>query len=318
MNDLSDAFAHAILPASIHPAIDHALASFDAPRAGIAARAICAALAARLAGGGDPWGGSRLTGDGFPLEIAFSTADDRIRATVEPGARTLPAAARLEVVATILEGLGEPVPRPVLDGLLAMQAAGPLAYGAWLGLRAGAQGVAGQAYVEVPRGAPLRARSLPLGSREVTPRMIAYTPSSASFEAYVRVRALEPGELPAVLAPIGGEARVPSLLEFIEEAHGYRIRERFPGPVGVSYGWPSSERVTLHFYARAMWGPDAAIRRGFCRVARGLGWDDATYLRATAPIAERNDWKTFHGLLAVTLDAGGAVSLGIGVRPVAP
>lgn len=318
MNNLADMYEGTTRPASLHPAIDYALSAFDTRRARIAAQAISAALAMRLAGGGDPWVGSHLTGDGFPFELGFSTADDRIRATVEPGARMLPAAARLGAAVSILEGLTEPIPRTVFEGLQTMQAAGSLAYGTWIGLRASAQDVSGKIYVEVPHGVPLRARSLPFGSRKVIPRMIAYTPSSRTFEVYLRVHALEPSELPTVLSPIGGEAYAPWLHEFIEDARGYPIREHFPGPVGVSYGWPSSDNITLYFYARAMWGPDIAIRRGFSRVARGIGWDESRYLSATAPISKRNDWKTYHGLFAVTLDVVGVVSLGIGIRPVTP
>jgi hypothetical protein len=303
---------------AVHPAIDHALAAFDAPSACCASRAIADALAERLACD-DPWTGSRLTGDGYPCEIAFATSDARVRFTVEPGAPSLAAGARLDVAARVLERLGDPaIPQAMVAGLREMQAAGPLSYGAWIGGRVGAHGFAGKLYVEVPPGAALRARSLQLPGREVTPRMVAYVPATGTFEAYFRARALEPGELAAVLVAIGAEQRAQQVHDFIEEAHGHRIRDRYPGPVGVSYGWPNPDRLTLYFYARSMWGPDAAIRRGFSHVARGLGADDGAYLRATEPMAERNDWKTWHGLFGLTLDTAGALSAAIGIRPVAP
>ena len=316
MNDLAEAGRPLTVP--LDPAIDHALAAFGALAAQRASRSIGEALFERLAGD-EPWGGSRLTGDGYPCEIAFATADTRVRFTVEPGERTLAPNERLELAAGVLERLGDPAIAPaVLAGLREMQSTGPLAYGAWVGGRVGAQGFTGKLYAEVPAGAPLRSRTLQLPHRELAPRMIAYVPASRAFEAYFRVRALEAGELAAVLAAAGCEQRAQAVHEFVEEAHGHRIRDRYPGPVGVSYGWPRPDRVTLYFYARAMWGPDAAIRRGFSRVARALGGDDTAYLRATSPMAERNDWKTWHGLFGLTLDAGGALSAAIGIRPVAP
>lgn len=319
MNDQAVAFPRKLVSEAIHPAIDHALSSFDAARARAAARATALALAGRLEGGRGAWGGSRLTGDGFPYELAFSTVDDRVRFTVEPGPCTLAPSSRLDVASQALVRLGEPaVPEPVLEDLRAMQACAPLTYGAWLGCRVGAAGAAGKVYVEMPAGAPFRARSLPLGARDLTPRMVAFSPSTGAFEAYFRVGFLAPGELPAVLVPAQGEGRAEWLHALIEDAHGRRIRDRFPGPVGVSYPWPHGDRVTLHFYARAMWGPDAAIRRGFSRVARNLGWDDRVYLRVTKPLADRNDWKTYHGLFGITLDVAGALSVGIGIRPLEP
>jgi hypothetical protein len=199
-----------------------------------------------------------------------------------------------------------------------MQSGHDLAFGAWLGCRAGPQGVTAKLYAEVPAGASWRARSVDLGAQEAPPRIVAYLPASGTFEVYTRVRRAHPGEIPALLAAGGAEHHAAHVHDYIEELQGRRLRDRLPGPVGVSYEWPRGERVTLHFYARALWGPDAAIRREFSRAMRALRWDDAPYLRATEPIAERNDWRTYHGLVGVTLDGAGAVSLGIGIRPIAP
>ena len=315
MNDLAIART---LPAHLHPAICWLLSAFEPSAADAALQTIGDALAERLAGD-RPWSGSRLTGDGFPCEIGFATSDARVRFTIEPGMRALPPAERLDVAAQVLERLGDPaIPHAIIVGLREMQATGPLAYGAWVGGRVSAHGFAGKVYVETPAGAALKSRSLQLTDRELLPRMIAYAPASRAFEVYFRAPALEPGELAAVLVAAGGEHSARTVHELIEEARGRRIHDRYPGPVGVSYGWPPPDRVTLYFYARAMWGPDAAIRRGFSRLARSLGADDSVYLRATEPVSERNDWKTRHGLFAITLDAAGGVSAGIGIRPVAP
>ena len=322
MTELDEPLAIAMSPGAIHPAIDHALAAFPARDAREAAKAIACACGERLASDApDAWGGSRLTGDGFPFELSFSTLDPRLRFTIEPGGRWLALSERLEAAAIVVATIaGSPVPGATLAGLRAMQADAPLAYGAWVGCRVGPNGTQAKLYVEVPRIAPFHVESLLLDEREVTPRMLAYSPSTHSFEAYCRVPSLEPRHLAAVLQLVDGEARVPWLHDFITEAYGHRLSGRLPGPsVGVSFVRHAAEkRVTLHFYARAFWGSDAGIRRGFSRVARAAGWDDTAYLRVTAPIAHRDEWRTCHGLFGITLDAAHRISLGIGLRPVAP
>lgn len=322
MNDLEEPPAIAMSPQAIHPAIDHALAAFAAADAREAAKAIALACGERLASDDrEAWGGSRLTGDGFPFELSFSTIDPRLRFTIEPGGRWLGLGDRLDAAASIVATIaGSPVPDATLAGLRAMQAGASLAYGAWVGCRVGANGTEAKLYVEVPRAARFRVESLVLEEREVTPRMLAYSPSTNSFEAYCRVPSLEPRHLAAVLQLVGGEARVPWLLDFIAEAYGHRLRGRLPGPsVGVSFLRHAAEkRITLHFYARAFWGSDARIRRGFSRAARATGWDDTAYLRVTAPLEHREEWRTSHGLFGITLDETQRVPLGIGLRPVAP
>lgn len=322
MTDLAAPFTRAPGIASIHPAVDFALAAFPEAEARQAAAAVRCALHARLASAlPDAWSGSRLTGDGFPFEVSFSTADPRLRFTAEPGGRGTPMREWLDAAAAAVATVGGiPVPEVTLAGLRAMQADMPLAYGAWVGCRTGAAGTDCKLYVEVPRNVPFRVRTLVLDERDVMPRMLAYSAAANSFEAYCRVPSLEPRHLPAVLEGIDAESRAPWLLEFIEDAYGHRVRERLPGPsVGVSFlRHAQDNRVTLHFYARALWGSDAGIRRGFARVAQAAGWDATAYLRLTEPLAERDEWRTFHGLFGITLDAAQRMSLSIGVRPVAP
>lgn len=306
----------------IHPAIDHALAAFPAAEARQAAAAIRHACGIRIASPeADAWKGSRLTGDGFPLELAFCTADARLRFTVEPGGRATALTSRLDAAATVAAMVGGAVMPPhVLAGLRAIQEDAALLYGAWLGCRIGPRGTDCKVYSEVPHGAPLHLESLVLAGREATPRIVGCDLASGALEAYCRVRSLEPRHLPAVLDLAGAGSRAAWLLEFLEDAHGYRIAGRLPGPsVGVSFVRHAEHpRVTLHFYARSFWGSDGGIRRGFARVAQATGWDGSTYLRVTEPIAQRDEWRTHHGLFGVTLDAAQRLSLSIGVRPIAP
>lgn len=309
----------------IHPAIDYALSAFAPCLALKAAAVIRAGLASRVAGRqSGAWQASRLTGDGFPLEFAFSTSDDRLRITLEAGAAGLDPHARLDATNILLKLAGAPaVPAEVLDDLKAMQSEGALKYGAWIGCRIGEEGTAFKLYAEVPAGVDTKSFGLPspiLPGQPVMPCMIGYTPGPHVFESYLRVPSFEPGSLAAALAPAGLDARVPWLLDFIQQSYGHALRGRLPGPsVGVSYAQgPAQLRVTLYFYARSLWGSDARIRRGFCRAAGPSGWNLQAYLDVTRPIAERESWQCFNGLFGIALDGSAPASLSIGVRPVAP
>src|SRR4051794_31527113 len=87
-------------PGEFPAALEYALAAYPAAVAAQADALVRALLPERLA---DPsaaaWRGSPLTGDGFPVEVAFSTADDRLRLTVEPGAHHLHPDRRLALAA---------------------------------------------------------------------------------------------------------------------------------------------------------------------------------------------------------------------------
>lgn len=271
----------------------------------------------------DAWRGSCLTGDGFPVEVAFCTADDRLRMTVEPGPAASDPGQRLHLADEALAWCsGRALPRQVRDRIGSLQDGGPLRYGAWLGCRFGDGEPAFKVYAEVPAGrdlGPLWPTPLALTDREVVPRMVAVGAAGGAVETYVRVPSLLPEHLPAVLDPVGLADRAGWLLAHLEEVYGHAVRGRIPGPsVGVSYVLGSAPRVSVHLYARAVWGGDARIRRGFLRAARALGWDSRAYEEVSATLASRDSWKTYHGLLGITLAADGSPALTIGLRPVAP
>ena len=78
--------------------ITPSLGAFPEPVASRAGGLVRALLAARAHNTTlDGWRGSRLTGDGFPFELSFCTADDRLRFTVEPGRADLEPEKRLDV-----------------------------------------------------------------------------------------------------------------------------------------------------------------------------------------------------------------------------
>jgi hypothetical protein len=311
-------------PGALPAALRHALSAYPedvAARAETLVRTLCPE---RLA---DPsaaaWSGSPLTGDGFPAEVAFSTTDDRLRLTVEPGAHDLDPGRRLALAADrVGEAGGRPVPPEIRQELRSLQGCGPLRYGAWVSCRAGPEGSGVKLYAEVsdPRMRwPAHAAPV-LDDRDVALRMVAHNPATGETESYLRIPSLLPGHLPAVLAPAGAEHAARLLVDWVEALYGHRVRGRLPGPsVGVSYtSGAASNRVTLHFTARALWGGDGRIRDRFAEAAAGLGGDPSSYLAVTAPLAGTSGWRTRHGIVGLTLEAGMPASLTVGVRPVAP
>lgn len=318
----------------LHPALDRALGAFPEPIAARAAHALRVVLHDRVATDGTrAWSSSRLTGDGFPVEFGFSTTDDRLRYTVEPGHSSADPRSRLDIAIGLLESLASSgLPADVIAACRRMHSLGRLSYGAWLASRHGLVDDEYKIYVEMPdRGAscedpgfmPFDLPPPRLPDRPVKLRMIAYSPAPGRYEVYYRIRSLAPYHIPRVLAPCGLETRSDELLSYLAEAYGFSLRDKLPGEsVGVSYSsgsigspdeWPSI--VTLFFYARSLWGSDARIRRTFGRLSRELAWDDSCYQRVTAALASREICMTRHGLLGVALARNRRLSLSIGVRP---
>lgn len=311
-------------PPNVLPAtLEHVLGLYERPVAAEAARVVRVLMSERLADPApDAWRGSRLTGDGFPVEVAFSTTDDRLRLTVEPGPERLDPRQRLDLALGRLAMLGCPaVPPDVSRRISRIQARGPLRYGAWVAGRVSPDTSVLKLYAEVP-DPRVRWPDTPdpvLDDRSVSLRMLGYTPATGVTESYLRVPSLTREHLPALLAPVGLAALADGVVAAVETLYGHPLRGRLPGPsVGVSYlGGVPEPRVTLHFYARALWGGDDRIRTRFAEAAAALGWDARRYLALTAPLAGGRSWRTRHGIVGLTLD-GSSASMTVGVRPVAP
>ncbi|MGV1004988.1 MAG: hypothetical protein ACOYEV_09535 [Candidatus Nanopelagicales bacterium] len=266
------------------------------------------------------WKGSLLTGDGFPVEVAFTTSDDRLRLTVEPGPASLLAADRLLLAARRVRIVGGiPVARGTLAALRERQAEGVLRYGAWVGVRCSPAATVAKLYAEVtPGSAAWPGLRLPeLDGRQVVPRMIACTPATGEIEVYARVDSLLPEHVADVLVGAGIGGLTGRVLAAVEVLSGHRLRGRLPGP-SVGFSYTTGGRVTLHFYARALWGGDGRIRQRYAQVAELLGVSTDSYLAVSAPLARAAQWRTRHGIVGLSILAGGAPGLTIGLRPVAP
>jgi hypothetical protein len=321
-----------------HPALTQALDAFPAKLAEHASASLHTLLYSRLeADGLIAWSGSRLTGDGFPVEITFTTADDRLRYTVEPASRSCTPQQRLEAAVQLINSLGAAgLDEDTAGTFRAMQNLGGLTFGAWIGGRHSASDSQYKIYVEMPEtnieGSNYLTRklgSLPaprLYDRSANLRMAAFSPATAQWELYYRVMSFAPEHMAGTLAPAGLKGMAEMLLSVIKDAYGYSFGERLPGEsTGISYSFHAGSQgaephyevqsVTLFFFARAFWGGDARIRQQFGRCAAALGWDDSRYQKVTTALASRKMWKTYHGIVGFTMLLYGKIALSIGIRP---
>lgn len=146
------------------------------------------------------WNFSALNGDGSPIELAFSSIDERLRYTTEVGGPELDAHARLGIAVDLCRTLGDVT--PAADDIAfwqSLQSRAPLRWGAWLGVRQGESLERVKIYVEVPAANRSAAggdhHRLAPDSELV---MIGYDCAGATREYYFRQ--------PPVLDPAGFEA----------------------------------------------------------------------------------------------------------------
>jgi hypothetical protein len=282
------------------------------------------------------WHASTLTGDGFPVELTFTSADTVLRHTVAPWPYE-GTAERLDLAADLIAHLGGvAVEEPVLAALRDLQPGGSrLRFGAWVGGRHVGDDLAAdrfKLYAEVraagTAGAPARGEANgpvmaagpwpALDDRPVRLRIHGYEPATRTHERYFRTERALPYHVRRLLRPAGLETRATELLALLREAAGRRIDDGLPGP---SLGWsitraPGRPDVfTLYLAARSLWGGDRRIRAGIERLAGSRGWDLDAYLEASEPLVARDVHATYHGLVGFVLAGDRPVELAIGLRP---
>ena len=186
---------------------------------------------------------SRLTGDGYPVELSFTTTDDRLRYTAEPASWCVASQHRLDKVIQLLNSLAfSAIPEDVIAAFQCMQTRGNLDYGAWLGGRHGPTDNNYKIYVETPDAAsPCDANEAMLikypqprlPDRVAKLRMIAYSPAIKRWEVYFRIQAMAPHHIARVLAPCGLESRAEDLLRYISDAYAMRCALGCPAALWV-------------------------------------------------------------------------------------
>jgi hypothetical protein len=277
------------------------------------------------------WGFSPLTASGCPLEFSFSSADRALRYTAEITGPETDAAERLPLGVALLDRLapGMHLPAGLYRDLRAMQAAGHLDWGAWIGARHRDDGSRYKLYVEVPRDAGCAARpltdllpgkDLPLAHRSPRFEGIGYEPAAGLFEFYFRVDGLEKWETGRLLLLCGLGHRQADLLACMEQVYArplgpYLSRHRFGFSVTLDRsGTPVA--TTLFSYAVDVFGADARARARLLTLVPGLGRTLESYRRFSEPLAREERAPTHHTVVAFTVSATlPSTTLTIGVVP---
>lgn len=105
-------------------------------------------------GGWADWAPSKLTSTGSPVEMAFAADQLGLQLTTEVADPAANPSGRVDLVCSIMQRYGAAVPNTALREIIsAAQGAGPLQYGAWLGLRQDNDRLHCQLLAEIPETA---------------------------------------------------------------------------------------------------------------------------------------------------------------------
>jgi hypothetical protein len=275
------------------------------------------------------WKFSGLTYDGFPVEFAFSAADNTIRYVAEVSGPEVDSAERLDLAERKLASLGAArLPKEVSELLHKVLLSGPLQFGAWIGGRHGPKDDRYKLYVEVPRSDSDEHEYLirdMLGDVSILPgrrprfQMIGYEPATSRLELYFSITGLELWEIEHLLSLVGMRSKWTEFLSLIEEAYGNRPELALSrSRIGFSFSAQRSREeivFTLFKSARSVFGSDRSIRSHILGLAELKGWDLRCYEALSLPVAEREGWDTRHGIISFVVHPKSQPALSITLRP---
>ncbi|WP_440955515.1 hypothetical protein ACSAZK_00610 [Methanosarcina sp. Mfa9] len=282
-----------------------------------------------------PWKGvlwefSRLTGDGFPLELGFSSSGNLISYTVEVAGPETDERRKLRLAEKKLQrlgGEGYTLPDSLRARFRELQKDGTLRYGCWIGGRHGPKEDRYKLYLEVPAGYSGNFVSSLLGEASLLPdevpvlEMVGHEPLTGRTELYFSVRSetgLLPRELSYLLWRAGFSAQAKSYYGLIEEAHGDSLKRALSASsLGFSFACSAGgiTGFSLFKFARSVCGGDGKTRKRLLELAGKYGWDLRGYATVSEALCSRNVWNTRHGMLGFGLAAGTGPFLQIGLRP---
>lgn len=276
----------------------------------------------------NPWAGSTLSMPGFPIELAFSTADRSLRYCVEIADPASDPRQRLATAANLLSQMSTVAPKPdVLDRLSNLQADRELKYGAWIGGRHSKNSDRYKLYVEVPIAAASAADdwSAELSgmrhdfAQHARVEMIGYDPAARRIEFYRRGRNLSPVSIRIALRRLRLDSRAEELFGLLQRAHRFSLAGRLPsGDCGYSESFSQEGAPTifsLYFFARSMFGGDGSTRAAILRLAAECGWDLADYESISEPLAGVVGPVTWHGMFGLTVGSQSALAMTLGLVP---
>jgi hypothetical protein len=259
------------------------------------------------------WRSSRLTVDGCPVEFAFSSGDDLLRITLEPTGPECDESQKLECALRLLAAMDRQLPQPrLIEAWRTAQAAAPLRWGAWVGLRQSGERLRSKLYVEVPRdvhGAPVWP-----GPLNAAVRMIGHEPDTRRTEFYYSLSGATPLQLSHALARSGvTEPHV--ALEALAHCMGLPLASALRwAAIGFSMATEDGNQVpgaALFFRAGAARGASPRARAFLLAGQHANGRHDSLYERLFGQTDDRA--LPDHGVIAVTVQAGGNLELRVGV-----
>lgn len=269
----------------------------------------------------------RLTRSGSPVEFAFCWDDGLPRLTADPAPGATPAV-RVERALALSGDMRDARLSGALRTVLAWQRAGQADYGAWVGARERGGQPGFKLYAEVPADAPWSdweqrqvGASPVLPSRGVRLCMLGLDPSCGALELYYRLDALYPREIDTLLRRAGLPPRSCEITELLETLENRAIRREIPcADLGFSYAFlPDGTRAfTLYAFAHSLLGGDGAIRRSILSLIERRGWDGSAYRAISAPLADRHNPMTFHGMVGCLVAAEGPLRFTAGIAPHPP
>ncbi|NER83047.1 MAG: hypothetical protein F6K42_26530 [Leptolyngbya sp. SIO1D8] len=270
------------------------------------------------------WQFSTLTGDGFPVEFAFTTADASIRYTTEVAGPEVPPSDRLALAQQRLADLGAlPLPFPIHDRLHRIQTTGRLHYGTWVGGRHSAAGDRYKLYIEVPSTLTLPAlkQLVPewaddnlLPHRSISLRMIGYELATHRVERYYRVAGLDDWEIQRLRHQIQLSDAVAPWQALLKS----RLSSALSGSnAGFSLSQIGQDKPTLSLFtfARSLFGGDRQIRHHLLQLAAQQNWNLSAYETLSRPLTNQTDCNTAHGMVTFVIAPTPVSVLGIGLRP---
>ena len=271
------------------------------------------------------WAFSALTGDGFPVEISFSSLSaTAVRYATEIAGPEEPESQRIRrAFQTYKQLTGRKASDEIENTVAQMQCKGRLGYGAWFGATHGAKADRYKIYAEIPCIDGLKgivpnslAEGALLSYCRPRPVMFGFQPESGVRELYFAAQPLAEADLGRLLWGCGLGHCYRETLELILEASG---RPSLPPAItGFSIAWSTDHDVcAVSFYApaRVLFGSDYNIRRTLLTLARNRNWDFTMYERATEVIRNRENPLPHHGIIAWLASPDAPVELRIGLRP---
>lgn len=317
------------IDAVFHPAVERFLKMSAAKCPGAArARQALQTLLQWTESTDNPWSRSTLSMPGFPIELAFTTADKALRYCVEIDDPASDPRQRLATAAVVLSRMSTVAPEPdVLDRLSNLQADRELKFGAWIGGRHAGDVDRYKLYAEVPIGAAGAAEDWSselsgIGhgvTRQVRIEMIGYDPAARRIEFYWRGQNQSPLSIRMAMRQLHLESRADELFGVLQRAYRFPLAGRLPSSdCGFSESLSqdgTSAIFSIYFFARSMFGGDGNTRTTILRLAAEFGWDLTDYARISAPLAGVIGPITRHGMFGLTVGPKTPLSVTLGLVP---